>query len=197
VTIQGDSAEYDLLIKACSYIKSDNLFTCEIGVREGLGSKIILESFRSKTHWHIGIDPYGNLNYQHYDKKEPYQADYTNKMKSQLVKDLDVPNFTLFQLEDDEFFKRFSDGVPIYRERKILMKAYDLVHFDGPHTTEAVLKEALFFSLRAKENCVFVFDDYKTYNMKLIGFILKTYYNFVILDKGENKIVLQKQNGTN
>jgi len=197
VTIQGDSSEYDLLVKACSYIKTDNLFTCEIGVREGLGSKIILESFRKKTHWHIGIDPYGNLNYQHYDNKKPYQADSTNNMKSQLVKDLDSPNFTLFQLEDDEFFKRFSDGVPIYRERKILMKGYDLVHFDGPHTTEDVLKEALFFSLRAKENCVFVFDDYKTYNMKLIGFILKTYYNFVILDKGENKIVLQKQNGTN
>ena len=34
-----------------------------------------------KKHWHIGIDPYGNLTYQHYDKKESITADYTNNMK--------------------------------------------------------------------------------------------------------------------
>ena len=33
-------------------------------------------------------------------------------MKQQLIKDLDYPNFTLYQLGDDEFMKRFHDGVP-------------------------------------------------------------------------------------
>ena len=37
--------------------------SCEIGVREGLGSKIILDSLQ--PHEHYGIDPYGNLKYQH------------------------------------------------------------------------------------------------------------------------------------
>ena len=45
MAIAGDSGEYDILKKACTYVKGDNLLTCEIGVREGLGSQIILEAF--------------------------------------------------------------------------------------------------------------------------------------------------------
>ena len=38
------------------------LFTAEIGVRKGLGSKLILGiEFIFKKHWHIGIDPYGKF----------------------------------------------------------------------------------------------------------------------------------------
>ena len=41
--IQGDSTEYEILEEACKTLDSDNLFTAEIGVRQGQGSKIILE----------------------------------------------------------------------------------------------------------------------------------------------------------
>ncbi len=68
--IQGDSTEYEILEEACKSLEGDDFFTAEIGVREGAGSKIILDSLIFKKHWHIGIDPYGNLNYQHYDKSE-------------------------------------------------------------------------------------------------------------------------------
>ena len=119
--ITGDSTEYKILKDACDRVKGDNLLTCEIGVREGLGSKIILESFKNKTHWHIGIDPYGNISYPHYDDNQAYTADYTNQMKLKLLQELAYPNFTLFTLEDTEFFKRFADGIPIYQNEKKFM----------------------------------------------------------------------------
>ena len=200
--ITGDSTEYEILAKACTYVKGDNLLTCEIGVREGKGSKIILDAFKDKTHWHIGIDPYGNISYQHYDvrptqvdtgKKLPlsFRANYTNQMKAELLKNLDFPNFTLYQLEDTEFFKRFADGVPIYRNVKSIMTKYDLVHFDGPHRSLDIVTEVIFFASRASDNCVLVFDDYPQYNMSLIGHMLIHYYNFKQVNRGEKKIVFQ------
>ena len=98
MTIQGDSEEYDLLkemVKSSYNLAPYNyILTCEIGVREGLGSKTIIEEIRNKyqgTYLHVGIDPYGNLSYSHYDKgktvKEDHTADYTNQMKERLKKD--------------------------------------------------------------------------------------------------------------
>jgi hypothetical protein len=190
--IAGDSTEYEILKNACTHVKGDNLLTCEIGVREGLGSQIILEAFKDKTHWHIGIDPYGNINYPHYDDNQAYRADYTNQMKLRLLQDLNYPNFTLFTLEDIEFFKRFADGIPIYQNEKKVLTHYDLVHFDGPHRTTDVIKEVIFFTSRAKDNCVFIFDDYPKYNMSLIWDMLNHYYNYEQIERGKNKIVFQK-----
>jgi hypothetical protein len=155
--IQGDSIEYEILKEACKTLNSDDLFTAEIGVRQGQGSKIILDELIFKKHWHIGIDPYGNLDYQHYDNSGSYTADYTNNMKQELIKDLDYSNFTLYQLGDDEFMKRFEDGVPIYRDKKELRTKYDLVHFDGPHKTYDVIKEAIFFAERSRPGNCFCF----------------------------------------
>ena len=166
--IKGDSTEYEILEEACKTLDTDDLFTAEIGVREGQGSQIILKELIEKKHWHIGIDPYGNLDYQHYDNSDSYTADYTNTMKQQLIKDLDYPNFTLYQLGDDEFMKRFEDGVPIYRDKKELKTNYDLVHFDGPHKTIDVIKEAIFFGERSKPGTVFVFDDYPKFDMDAV-----------------------------
>ena len=116
--IGGDSKEYEILIEACESLTSDNLFTVEIGVRQGLGSKLILENLKHKKHWHIGIDPYGNISYPHFDNKPSIVCNYTNSMKVDLLRDLNFENFTLYQLGDDEFMKSFYDGVPIYREKK-------------------------------------------------------------------------------
>jgi len=190
--IQGDSTEYEILKEACNTLESDNLFTAEIGVREGKGSQIILNELSEKKHWHIGIDPYGNLDYQHYDNSGSYTADYTNTMKQQLIKDLDYPNFTLYQLGDDEFMKRFEDGVPIYRDKKELKTNYDLVHFDGPHKTIDVIKEAIFFGERSKPGTVFVFDDYPKFDMDTVLKIIVNQYGFMLLKQGKNKISLKR-----
>ena len=101
-------------------------------------------------------------------------------------------NFILYQLEDQEYFNAFGNGVPIYYkgDKKIINK-YDFVHFDGPHTTSAVLNEALFFANRSNPGARFVFDDVNTYNMKLIENVLKNYC-FKLLEKGGKKVCLEK-----
>ena len=191
--IKGDSTEYDLLESACNLVPWPEILTAEIGVRQGQGSKIILDSFKEKNHWHIGIDPYGNLNYQHYDTTGSYTCDYTNSMKLQLLQDLSYENFTLYSIGDDEFMKRFQDGVPIYKNTKEIINTYDLVHFDGPHKTIDVIRETMFFGDRARIGSVFVYDDYPKYDMNVIGTILIEHLGFTPVLKGDNKIALQKK----
>jgi hypothetical protein len=185
--IRGDSQDYNLLdnwIRSIK-LKSDNVLTCEIGVREGLGSKIIMDGMRPnrlKNYTHIGVDPYGNLNYQHYDNSPSYTADYTNEMRLQLEKDFtDYKEFKLYHMTDREFMRRYPEYNP-----------FIFVHFDGPHMTKDVLNEAIFFAERSIINSRFVFDDYQKFDMNLISNALK-YYDFEILDKGENKICLERK----
>ena len=73
--IRGDSTEYELLKRWCETLpffeKPKSVTTCEIGVREGLGSKLIMMGIQSRIgkipYEHIGIDPYNDIEYQHYD----------------------------------------------------------------------------------------------------------------------------------
>ena len=113
-------------------------------------------------------------------------------MKHQLIKDLDYKNFTLFQMEDEEFMKRFEDGVPIYRDQKELRNKYDLVHFDGPHKSIDVIKESIFFAERSHSGTVFIFDDYSKYDMQSILNIIVNQYGFGLLKQGKNKISLKR-----
>jgi len=191
--IAGDSREYEILVEACESLTSDNLLTAEIGVRQGLGSKLILENLKNKKHWHIGIDPYGNLSYEHFDDQPSIVCNYTNSMKVDLLRDLNFENFTLYQLGDDEFMKRFYDGVPIYREKKEIINIYDLVHFDGPHKTVDVINEAIFFGKRSKPGSVFVFDDYPYYDMDAVLKIIVNEYGFELLKQGKSKISLKRK----
>jgi hypothetical protein len=190
--IKGDSTEYEILKEACESLEDNNLFTIEIGVRQGAGTKIILDTLKDKNHWHLGVDPYGNLNYEHYDDSGAYTCDYTNSMKLQLIKDIDYENFTLFPMGDDEFMKRFHDGVPIYKNEKEFINKYDLVHFDGPHKTIDVLKEVLFFAERSRPGTVFVFDDYPKFDMDFVLKIIVNEFGFLLLKQGKNKISLKR-----
>ena len=93
--IKRDSSEYELLkyaAESCFKLNNPNyILSCENGVREGLGSKIIMDEITARMpgvlYKHIGIDPYGNLNYQHYDDSPAYTADYTDAMMKQMEKD--------------------------------------------------------------------------------------------------------------
>ena len=204
MTILGDSEEYDLLkeMVKSSYnlVPYKYILTCEIGVREGLGSKVMIEEIRNKyqgTYLHVGIDPYGNLSYSHYDKgktvKQDHTADYTNNMKEQLKKDfLDYPQFQLMNLTDTEFMKRYADGIPVYNQKTILCEEYTCVHFDGPHQTEDILKQFMFFSQRVHRGSTFCFDDYLTYDMDLIQSVAKV-LGFVPIKKGDQKYIMRKE----
>ena len=180
--IKGDSSEYELLEKWAKGLSNLNNYklSCEIGVREGLGSKIILDSLQ--PHEHYGIDPYGNLKYQHYDDSPAYTADYTDEMKDRLQKDLSsYKNFELFAITDTDFMNIYHHYSP-----------YCFVHFDGPHMTRDVLTEAVWFANRSGNNCRFVFDDYPKYNMPLIQSALEP-FGFKKLEAGKNKICLEKR----
>ena len=68
--IKGDSSDYDYLAKWTKELKpQDFCLTVEIGVREGYSSNIIMKMLKDRNHFHIGIDPYGDIQYKHLDKQ--------------------------------------------------------------------------------------------------------------------------------
>jgi len=214
--INGDSLEYNLLAKwvdQLDVVSKDFITTVEIGVREGYGSHVICEVIKG-PHIHIGIDPWGDIQYKHLDGKEGYleywkdeqgnmmknpdgsfrSPTYPNTMKETFNKEFQHHTKTvLFQLEDTEYMNAFGNGVPIYYNgKKKIVNNYDLVFFDGPHTTEAVMREATWFAARSRKGTRFIFDDIDTYRMDLIAHAL-TFDGFKTIETGECKICLEKQ----
>ena len=190
MTIRGDSQEYELLSKWCSTLpffeKPKSVTTCEIGVREGLGSKLIMMGIQSRIgkipYEHIGIDPYNNLKYQHYDTTEPETADYTDKMRAQMVKDLaHEKNFNFYHFTDQQFMGLF------YHTSKV----FDLVHFDGPHMTRDIMREAMWFADKSRKGTRFVFDDCGFFDIEATTKML-SYWNFEVFESGKHKVCLQR-----
>ena len=197
--IRGDSKEYDLIEKAIQHYSpsSDYILSLEIGVREGLSSKIIMDTFNkihpNKQYYHIGIDPYGNLKYKHYDNTEAYTADYTNDMYETAKKDfVNYRNFFLLKMTDKDYMEKFYNGYPVYEQDRLLCDKYDFVHLDGPHTTLDVVNETIFFAPRIKHKGIIVYDDYKTFDFSLIEMTLKA-HSFKEILVGRNKIIYEKQ----
>ena len=183
--IEGDSKEYELLTKWAKNFDCQGYKSCEIGVRQGLGSAIILNSVRN-NYIHVGVDPYANLEYQHYDTTKPAAYDYTDQMRDTLLNDFyrfrNQGQFTLANMTDIDFMNH-----PDHKNSK-----YAFVHFDGPHMTKDVTREAIWFADRAAPHTRFVFDDYTTFDMPLITQMLN-YFGFKIIDKGEHKICLSNK----
>jgi hypothetical protein len=180
--IRGDSGEYDLLTKWANFDCEGN-YSCEIGVREGLGSKIIMDNIKNNF-IHIGVDPYGNLNYQHYDTSPSYTVDYTDEMRDRLIEDMKPyqGRFHLANMTDTAFMQS-----SLYAD-----KTFAFVHFDGPHMTKDILTEAVWFANRSAPRTRFVFDDHKTYSMDTIAYAL-TAFNFRTIEIGEHKILLERK----
>ena len=212
--ITGDSAEYNLLAKWADQLSPRDFYlTVEIGVREGYGSDVIMENLKNRPNFHIGIDPYGDIIYDHVDMPPGtiprwtdfegnllYNEDgsykiptYPNSMKQNFLEAFKKhENFILYQLEDTEYFNAFGAGLPIYQNgQKKLINVYDFVHFDGPHTTEKVLEEVMFFAPRSRVGTRFVFDDMKTYEMSKIAYILE-HFGFKTSEMGDDKCMLER-----
>lgn len=166
----GDSGEYHILENATALIKDVEGLTCEIGVREGGGTKCILDTLKKtdQKKVHIAIDPFGNIDYEHWENVKT-KLDYTNNMKNKMLKNLytycedNEMEVLFFPMEDTEFFEKFSNGVPVYNEYKQIINQYSLVFFDGPHTTELVKKEFDFFNHKIPVGGVIIFDDINQY----------------------------------
>ena len=160
--IQGDGAEYELLEKWSKGFDCQGYRSCEIGVREGLGSKIIMDNVIN-NYMHVGIDPYGNLAYQHYDRaytknwsehrRGNITANYTDEMRDTMLKDFykyrNEGKFRLANMTDSLFMS--------HPEHQDMVFAF--VHFDGPHMTKDVITEAVWFANRSAPHTRFVFDD--------------------------------------
>jgi len=183
--IRGDSSEYELLEKWTKDFDCDGHYTCEIGVREGLGSKIIMDNVHN-NYLHIGIDPYANLKYQHYDTSPSYTADYTDEMRDTMLTDFreyrNQGKFRLANMTDHLFMSN-----PEHQDM-----TFALVHFDGPHMSKDVMTEAIWFANRSAPNTRFVFDDHKKYEMSVIAYAL-TLYDFKTVEMGDNKCLLEKK----
>lgn len=190
-----DSREYHILMNAVVKIKNIHGLTCEIGVREGGATHLILKTLHStnQSKIHIAIDPFGNIDYEHWENKKE-KLDYTNNMKNNMLKNLYTycsetnMECLFFPLEDTEFFDKYKDGVPIYNEYKKIINEYALVFLDGPHTSSIVKNEFDFFNNKIPIGGIIIFDDIDQYpHMEnLDEYILKN--NFKRLEKGVCKI---------
>ena len=194
--IRGDSTDYDLLDKWSKDFDCQGYKTCEIGVREGLGSKIIMDNVRN-NYIHVGVDPYGDLVYQHCDDQpnrqwighEPGVAPtYPDSMRDQMLYDFkpyrNEGRFTLCNMTDTKFMNDTEHKNSIFA----------FVHFDGPHMTRDVITEAVWFANRSAPHTRFVFDDHNEYAMSVIANSL-LYFNFKTKEMGQNKCLLEKNNG--
>lgn len=165
----GDNGhDYKILINAVPRIKGIEGMTCELGLREGGGSKYIIDGLLDNHDYdrtHIAIDPYGNIEYR-LNERQTVRSGYNNDMKDRALKEMHEYihdkriNFVFFCLEDTEFFNRFSDGVPIYNnDYKTMCNKYALVYFDACHTVADVKLEVEFYLTRTDSGAIFVFDD--------------------------------------
>ena len=197
--IRGDSSEYELLKKWCETLtieeNSKSISTCEVGVREGLGSQIIIMSLAPRIgkldYQHYAIDPYGDLDYKHFDNEPRWKRDgkwtsvapkYSNEMRDQMVKDFATnPYFKFYNMTDCQY-------MDIFNLSKII---YDLVFLDGPHTTKDILKEALWFAERSRKGSRIIIDDFKLCNFEVIRAAI-SYWDFKVYEKGQHKVCLEK-----
>ncbi len=197
--IKGDSEEYNLITKHIKKIKIDRAtLTCEIGLREGLGTKTIMDAVRLQEpalYKHIAVDPYGNLAYQHYDNPDNIiAAGYDSEMMQQTVTELykNYPEFNFFHMTDDYYFKTMGEGHQFVFEKQLMIYGlYKVVHLDGPHTTKDVLNELVFFIPRMESDSIIIIDDYQLISLGIVDMLLKT-YNFNVAEKGDSKIIYKK-----
>ena len=192
--LPGDSQEYEILSEAAWSTAQLMGLTCEIGLRQGRGSAIILNARATmgRPATHVAIDPYGNLEYSPNDTAR-VRLDYTNDMKELALANLHLlaaqthSCIYYFCLTDTAFMARYKDGVPVYDEHVLLVNDYSLVHFDGPHTTRDVQLETEFFADKAVMGAKFVYDDVDSYDHgKVDSWLLKE--GWEVSRKGTRKI---------
>ena len=197
--IEGDSGDYELITTAINCIPKDLPgIACEIGIRRGLGCKYIIDAVEGRlVHTPVmGIDCYGNLPYA-FKENLWVGMDYTNEMRNETIGELyqyagaKGINFIFINLTDTEFFKRFADGIPIYSETETIVNEYIFAHLDGPHQSDALLKEFNWLNERMQSGATIVFDDVSFYDFdKVHKHVLSN--NWRTLNLSSIKISYQK-----
>ncbi len=192
--IEGDSDEYEIFDSSVKRLTNPIGSSFEIGVRRGMGSKMIIDAYRKyhpnlNDYIHIGLDPYGELPYNFSeDRKFSKEHDYTNLMKREMIINFSkkYKEFNFVNLDTIEFFKRFQDGYPIYSKAKKIINKFELVHFDGLHDIENVTMEIDYFLNHLNNQTIFILDDIDTFDYENIK--NKLYKkNFKLIESGKRK----------
>lgn len=197
--LETDSGEYELLTDAVASVRDVPGLICEIGTRKGGSLQLIIDALLEngdEGRTVLSIDNYGHMLYQ-WGMDRTARLDYTNDMRNEAYKNLyeyvtgKPVNLLVFTLEDSEFFNRYWDGVPVYKEEKRLEARYALAFLDGPHDVTSLKKEILFFAARTEAGARIVVDDIDFFNVdELTEFAAKT--GFKVDQIGEKKIVYEK-----
>lgn len=197
--LETDCEDYHVLSNAVKEIKHVPGIVCEIGTRRGGSLKIIVDSLLENLDYDrnvISLDPYGNIEYVS-SEGERVRYDYTNDMRNETIVALyqylmkKPVNVVMYILEDTEFFNRFNEGVPFYKDYKVVLNNYSLVFFDGPHDVSAVLKEMEFFLPRSEIGSVWVIDDIHVFPYQAIKEILLN-SGFEVLEESRVKASFKK-----
>ena len=161
---------YDVLVDGVKRIKGVPGLTCEIGVRAGLGSALIMNTCQANDdkRIHVGIDPWGNIDIVLGERI--VTADYTNGMKREALKKLyewcynHGQELYMFAMTDTEFFELFAEGIPVHDNGVSLkMNEYAYVFIDGPHNNAAVQAAIEFFEPKSPVGAVWQFDNCDAY----------------------------------
>jgi hypothetical protein len=172
--LEGDGIDYEVLAEAARSIKDVAGLTCDIGVRTGGSTKIIVDELE-EGRTHIGIDPYGGIDY-------PFDNGFIvdNAYPSEEYRNPSLPkiyeyvfsagvNFQFYNMTSAQFMRRFWDGVPTYIQGvEAVVNNYALIYFDGCHTLNTVMSEAVYFEWRTITGSMFVFDDIDSYDHDVV-----------------------------
>lgn len=157
----------------------------EVGLREGGGLLALMVGGKNvgSQNLHVAIDPYGDIPYQLGESANNWT--YPNSMKNATIprfhhfSEQQGMEFQFFNLEDSEFFVRFGNGIPVYKDaKKVLLTKYAIVHLDGPHNTPALSEQIKFLALRTISGSFIVIDDTNKpdwMNMEELGDLLNGY----------------------
>lgn len=175
--LPGDAPQesYKSLIKYIPELKGVEGMSIEVGLRRGGGTLEIVEAFleNDDKRTHICVDPYGDIEYHGHGRIMQY--DYFNSMRNETISNLYKyaehrnVNIIFYNLEDSEFYKRFSDGVPTYDNgKKQVQSKYCLAHIDGQHDLKSVDIATDFFIPNLSVNGIIVYDNTDYYEHESI-----------------------------
>jgi hypothetical protein len=168
--LKTDGNDYYVIKDACVAVNEIEGLVCELGSYQGGGLKLLMETFsemNQRDRIFLSVDPYGDIPY--HDINGIHSAGYTNNVKNMFLRDIHQLSYELntyflfFNMTDTQFFKRFSDGIPVYINEERIYNKYALVIIDGPHEVNIVKDEFDFFKNRISTNGIIVFDDVEQY----------------------------------
>lgn len=198
-----DSTEYELLIAAAEEASRVEGMSCELGLRRGGGTRMILDTFIRLGVYknHVAVDPWGDIEYLTTEKNRVVlPTDYTNEMRSLCMAELHMyyngkpVNPVVYNMTDEEFFKRFPDYVPFYNKKGRTHEThYCIAHLDGPHDSDVVINEARFFSPRMKPGAMLVCDDTNLYDHAKSEAVILNELGFEVASRGQRKLVYRKK----